>query len=44
MNVIEDQEENFLVLSKLQIGDLIVVEGNERLIPNQKVKVIANVN
>mgnify|MGYP005989475039 FL=1 len=44
IEIIEDQEENFLVLSKLQIGDLIVVEGNERLIPNQKVKVIANVN
>ena len=44
IEIIEDQEESFLVLSKLQIGDLIVVEGNERLIPNQKVKVIANVN
>ncbi len=41
IKIIEDQNDYFLARGDLKEGDLVVLEGNETLIPGQKVKVIS---
>ncbi len=40
INIIEDQDGYFLAKGDLKEGDIVVLEGNETLIPGQKVKVV----
>ena len=40
IDIIEDQDGYFLAKGDLKEGDIVVLEGNETLIPGQKVKVV----
>ena len=41
IEIVEDQNDYFLAKGNLEEGDIIVLDGNETLIPHQKVKVIS---
>ena len=41
IEIIEDQDGYFLAKGDIEEGDIIVLDGNETLMPNQKVKVIS---
>ena len=41
IDIIEDQDGYFLAKGDLKEGDIVVLEGNETLIPGQKVKVVS---
>ena len=41
VEIVDDQNDYFLAKGDLEEGDIIVLDGNETLMPNQKVKVIS---
>ena len=41
INIVENQDGYFLAKGDLKEGDIVVLEGNETLIPGQKVKVVS---